>query len=233
MSIKVSNLLETVLWVHFISSIQLFHLCIQSYEGAFGQGPGHEAHGGSTFCALATLVLMDRVEDVLDGRKIRRLQRWCIMKQVSGFQGRPNKDPDTCYSFWVGATLALLNAFHTVNAQENLEFVKSTEDSSVGGFSKYPDSFPGEFIQITISFSWHDIIVFPSFLSRFLYLLDVLHTFLGLSGLSLHEEVCLGLKPVEPTLNISKTALAAFRQLCWTLSKSHSSVTWADNYRPA
>ena len=28
--------------------------------------------------------------------------------QVGGFQGRPNKDEDTCYSFWIGATLALL-----------------------------------------------------------------------------------------------------------------------------
>ena len=27
----------------------------QSYEGAFGQGPGMEAHGGSSFCAVATL----------------------------------------------------------------------------------------------------------------------------------------------------------------------------------
>lgn len=29
-----------------------------SYEGAFGQGPGLEAHGGSTFCAVASLKLM-------------------------------------------------------------------------------------------------------------------------------------------------------------------------------
>ena len=27
------------------------------------------------------------------------------MRQQSGFQGRPNKPVDTCYSFWVGATL--------------------------------------------------------------------------------------------------------------------------------
>jgi prenyltransferase beta subunit len=24
---------------------------------------------------------------------------------VSGFQGRLGKDPDSCYSFWIGATL--------------------------------------------------------------------------------------------------------------------------------
>ena len=29
-----------------------------TYEGAFGQGPGLEAHGGSTYCAVASLVML-------------------------------------------------------------------------------------------------------------------------------------------------------------------------------
>ena len=33
--------------------------------------------------------------------------RWLLNRQCPGFQGRPNKDPDTCYSFWVGASLAV------------------------------------------------------------------------------------------------------------------------------
>ena len=33
---------------------------------------------------------------------------WCMQRQVGGFQGRVNKDPDTCYSFWVGASLKML-----------------------------------------------------------------------------------------------------------------------------
>lgn len=86
---------------------------------------------------------MNRLNDVLDERRTSRLRRWCIMKQVSGFMGRPNKEPDTCYSFWVGATLALLDSFHTISTQENLEFVKTTEDTSIGGFAKYPNVMPG------------------------------------------------------------------------------------------
>ena len=27
------------------------------------------------------------------------------MRQQNGYHGRPNKPVDTCYSFWVGATL--------------------------------------------------------------------------------------------------------------------------------
>jgi prenyltransferase beta subunit len=35
-------------------------------------------------------------------------------QMVLGFQGRINKDPDTCYSFWIGATLKLLGGFDLV-----------------------------------------------------------------------------------------------------------------------
>ena len=80
---------------------------LQSYEGGIGQGPGLEAHGGSNFCALASLVLMGRLNDVFPpgSHALRRLISWCIHRQHSGFQGRPNKPVDTCYSFWVGASL--------------------------------------------------------------------------------------------------------------------------------
>lgn len=33
-----------------------------SYEGGVGQGPGLEAHGGSTYCAVAALSLMGRLQ---------------------------------------------------------------------------------------------------------------------------------------------------------------------------
>ena len=31
------------------------------------------------------------------------------MRLNEGFNGRPDKKDDTCYTFWVGATLKLLN----------------------------------------------------------------------------------------------------------------------------
>lgn len=31
-----------------------------------------------------------------------KLIKWCIERQISGFQGRINKPADTCYSFWIG-----------------------------------------------------------------------------------------------------------------------------------
>lgn len=61
--------------------------------------------GGSTFCAIAALALMNKLETCFTPKRFRQLQRWCICRQQTGFQGRPNKPTDTCYSFWVGATL--------------------------------------------------------------------------------------------------------------------------------
>lgn len=61
--------------------------------------------GGWTYCAIASLCLMGRLEETLSRRELDGIRRWCIMRQQSGFHGRPNKPVDTCYSFWVGATL--------------------------------------------------------------------------------------------------------------------------------
>lgn len=64
------------------------------------------------------------------------------MRQDGGFQGRPGKPSDTCYSFWIGATLELLGAGHLINTEEDREFVLNTQSIRTGGFSKYSDTLP-------------------------------------------------------------------------------------------
>lgn len=114
-----------------------FILQCRTYEYAFGQIPGAEAHGGSTFCALASLFLMNRLED-LDHQE--DLVRWCLQKQSEGFHGRPNKPDDSCYSWWIGATLKILGKDALINFQQNETFLAATESKITGGFSKLPDS---------------------------------------------------------------------------------------------
>ncbi|KAF0033952.1 hypothetical protein F2P81_014018 [Scophthalmus maximus] len=113
-----------------------------SYDNGFGQGAGRESHGGWTYCAIASLCLMGRLEEALNQRELDRIRRWCIMRQQTGFHGRPNKPVDTCYSFWVGATLELLDVFQYTNFDKNRSFILSTQDRLVGGFAKWPDSHP-------------------------------------------------------------------------------------------
>jgi len=59
----------------------------QTYEGGFGAAPGHEAHGGYTFCAVAALVLLNSI----DKCNLKPLLKWVINKQQrfeGGFAGR-------------------------------------------------------------------------------------------------------------------------------------------------
>ncbi|CAH1796387.1 unnamed protein product [Owenia fusiformis] len=153
----ISYMLNDCSGVNFEKAIDYIRKSL-SYEGAFGQGPGGEAHGGSTFCAVASLVLMDKL-DVLSPREVENLKRWCILRQQSGFQGRPNKPVDTCYSFWVGATLKLLGCYSWVDCKLNRTFVLGTQGTVTGGFAKWPDNSP-----------------------------DALHAYFGVCGLSLMEE---------------------------------------------
>jgi len=111
-----------------------FILQCRTYEYAFGQIPGAEAHGGSTFCATAALSLMDRLND-LDHQD--DLIRWCLQRQNEGFNGRPNKPDDSCYSWWIGATLKLLNKDFLINIDRNQIFLHATESTINGGFSKW------------------------------------------------------------------------------------------------
>eukprot|EP00475_Leptophrys_vorax_P027592 TRINITY_DN3933_c0_g1_i5.p1 TRINITY_DN3933_c0_g1~~TRINITY_DN3933_c0_g1_i5.p1 ORF type:complete len:344 (+),score=68.75 TRINITY_DN3933_c0_g1_i5:1164-2195(+) len=84
-----------------------FILNSQALDGAFGMGPDQEGHGGSTYCAVASLALLQKLDLI---RNKRALVKWCVNRQGSGFQGRPYKDPDTCYSYWIGATMKLLGS---------------------------------------------------------------------------------------------------------------------------
>ncbi|XP_039522169.1 geranylgeranyl transferase type-1 subunit beta isoform X3 [Pimephales promelas] len=130
-----------------------------SYDSGIGQGAGLESHGGSTFCAVASLCMMGKLQEVFSERELNRIRRWCILRQQNGFHGRPNKPVDTCYSFWVGATLELLDIFQLTNFEKNRNYILSTQDRLVGGFAKWPDSHP-----------------------------DPLHTYFGICGLSLLGE---------------------------------------------
>jgi protein farnesyltransferase subunit beta len=82
----------------------------QSYEGGLGPIPFVEAHGGYTFCGLAAMVLMNKVDEL----DLGSLTEWVSFRQMGvegGFQGRTNKLVDGCYSFWQGGAAVLLQIY--------------------------------------------------------------------------------------------------------------------------
>ncbi|CAH8857742.1 unnamed protein product [Trichobilharzia szidati] len=130
-----------------------------TYQGGFANLPYLEAHAGATYCAVASLSLTNKLESVIpSGSKSRdRLIKWLLNLQEEGFHGRIGKPDDTCYTFWVCASLKILNCHHLVNKNAALRFIAQCWDDVVGAFKKNPEK---------------------------LCTPDPLHTFLSLSGLS-------------------------------------------------
>ena len=110
-----------------------------------------EAHGGYTFCALASWILLQscldlgpssatfvseslsepKVNDECPDIDLRRLTRWLVNLQGSeaelgGFKGRTNKLVDGCYSWWCGGAFAILEALRPQNLTE-----KNIEDTVI------------------------------------------------------------------------------------------------------
>ena len=93
---------------------------------------------------------------------------------MGGFQGRTEKLPDSCYSFWVGGTLAIIGSLQDVDVDSLKTFlVEKCQMSSErgGGFAKHPYEYP-----------------------------DILHTFYSLCALSLVGQF--ELRPINPLLAV-------------------------------
>ncbi|KAE8204167.1 hypothetical protein CF335_g2752 [Tilletia laevis] len=154
-------------------------------DGGFGQGPGQESQGGSTYCALASLSLSSRLDQLQDKE---RSVDWLLSRQQSGsgFNGRPEKATDTCYSFWCGASLEILGKHELIDSPSDVAWLLSAQ-TRVGGIAKTPEDMP-----------------------------DVMHSYLSHAALAMHlpsmkEEaggegslmVLEGLQRLEPRWNLS------------------------------
>jgi len=79
----------------------------QTFEGGLGPEPYCEAHGGYSYCGIATLVLLNKLYEI----DVNSFLRWLVSRQMTkegGFNGRTNKLVDSCYSFWQGSIFNML-----------------------------------------------------------------------------------------------------------------------------
>lgn len=89
--------------------------------------------------------------------KEERLTVWLSNRQCDsgGFNGRPEKQADVCYSWWVLACLELVGKTDWINKEKLIDFIINCQDP-IGGISDRPNNIG-----------------------------DVFHTFFGIAGLSL------------------------------------------------
>ena len=131
----------------------------QNFDGGFGVAPGAESHSGQIFTCLAALSITGELDDYLGEEAKDRLGAWLSERQLDdsgGFNGRPMKLVDVCYSWWVGSSLAMIGRLHWIDKKKLTSFILKCQDPEQGGIADRPGD-----------------------------MVDVFHTVFGVAGLSL------------------------------------------------
>ncbi|KAJ7068099.1 rab geranylgeranyltransferase [Mycena amicta] len=110
----------------------------RNFDGGFGNSIGAESHSGQVFVCVAALAILDRLEEV-DGET---LCWWLAERQLpsGGLNGRPEKLPDVCYSFWVLSAMSILNKVSWIDCDKLTQFILSAQDLEKGGIADRPDN---------------------------------------------------------------------------------------------
>ena len=123
-------------------------------DGGFGCIPGAESHAGQIFCCVGALSISGRL-DLVDADL---LGWWLAERQCDsgGLNGRPEKQADVCYSWWILSALGILGRVGWIDRQGLVSFILQCQDPDDGGIADRPGNMA-----------------------------DVFHTFFGIAGLSL------------------------------------------------
>eukprot|EP00578_Thalassiosira_sp_NH16_P020015 CAMPEP_0181101674 /NCGR_PEP_ID=MMETSP1071-20121207/13890_1 /TAXON_ID=35127 /ORGANISM="Thalassiosira sp., Strain NH16" /LENGTH=416 /DNA_ID=CAMNT_0023184561 /DNA_START=102 /DNA_END=1352 /DNA_ORIENTATION=+ len=140
----------------------------RNFDGGFGCVPGAESHAGQVFTCIGTLSLAHSLH-LLDKGNARDgpdfndggadlLAWWLAERQCDsgGLNGRPEKQADVCYSWWILSALSIMGRVSWINTSKLGQFILKSQDNDDGGIADRPQDMP-----------------------------DVYHTFFGLCGLSL------------------------------------------------
>ena len=107
-----------------------------NFDGGFGTSPDAESHSGQVFTCVAALAILGKL-DLLDKD---RLGGWLSERQLpnGGLNGRPEKLPDVCYSWWVLSPLAILKRIHWIDGKKLTDFILRCQDMDHGGIADRP-----------------------------------------------------------------------------------------------
>ncbi|TFK87888.1 terpenoid cyclases/Protein prenyltransferase [Polyporus arcularius HHB13444] len=128
----------------------------KTYDLSAPRPPLGEAHGGYTFCAAASWVLLQPYIKLyyssaggslppVPSINTRALLRWCVQMQglpieLGGFKGRTNKLVDGCYSWWVGGCVVLAETLLGVTATHEAVPHEHHEESDEDGQKSWDDA---------------------------------------------------------------------------------------------
>lgn len=124
-----------------------FVLNCLNFDGGFGCIPGAESHAGQIYCCLGFLSLVQRLDRLETSTK--DILAWWLcerqLEQSGGLNGRPEKLPDVCYSWWVLASLRILGKIQWINREKLSRFILASQDDETGGCADRPGNVPDPF----------------------------------------------------------------------------------------
>jgi len=116
----------------------------RNFDGGFGAVPGAESHAGQIFVCVASLV----IGDSLHYCDVGVLGWWLSERQLSssgGLNGRPEKKPDVCYSWWVLSSLSMLQHLDWIDSKALGDFIFNSQDAEDGGIADRPKNISDPF----------------------------------------------------------------------------------------
>lgn len=121
------------------NAVKFVESCM-NFDGGFGSRPLSESHAGLVYCCLGFLSITHRLDIV----KRDTLAWWLCERQLpsGGLNGRPEKLPDVCYSWWVLSSLSILGKLHWISAEKLKKFILACQDTETGGFADRPGDIP-------------------------------------------------------------------------------------------
>lgn len=111
-----------------------------NFDGGFGVGPESETHAGQIYCCVGTLTILNSLHQIDQSK----LGFWLSQRQLErsgGFNGRPEKLPDVCYSWWVLSSLQMLKCQDWIDTSRLKEFILACQDTETGTFPQPATNF--------------------------------------------------------------------------------------------
>ncbi|KAM3567083.1 hypothetical protein VYU27_010766, partial [Nannochloropsis oceanica] len=109
----------------------------RNFDGGFGCIPGAESHAGQVFTCVGTLAIGEGVKEYIDEEL---LGWWLCERQCDsgGLNGRPEKQADVCYSWWILSALSILGKIDWIDRARLKSFILACQDKEDGGISDRP-----------------------------------------------------------------------------------------------
>jgi geranylgeranyl transferase type-2 subunit beta len=137
-------------------------------DGGFGSMKGAESHAGQVFCCVGALSIAKSLHVI---KHPDLLGWWLAERQVDsgGLNGRPEKQADVCYSWWILSVLSILGRMDWIDKDKLAGFIAKAQDPDDGGIADRPEDMP-----------------------------DIFHTFFGIAGLSLLGKLPDSYRQIDP-----------------------------------